>query len=100
MKTILDLSNVKAYQYFMESENYCNISFPVYINFKKILEYVESTVGNNELKTILKDSKKKPSAFENVNHTILMKKRWNVCLSPNTNGQSIFVLLVGENSDQ
>ena len=49
MKTILDLSNVKAYQYFMESENYCNISFPVYINFKKILEYVESTVGNNEL---------------------------------------------------
>lgn len=74
MKTILDLSNVKAYQYFMESENYCNISFPVYINFKKILEYVESTVGNNELKTILKDSKKKPSAFENVNHTILMKK--------------------------
>ena len=40
MKTILDLSNVKAYQYFMESENYCNISFPVYINFKKILEYV------------------------------------------------------------
>lgn len=74
MKTILDLSNVKAYQYFMESENYCNISFPVYINFKKILEYVESTDGNNELKTILKDSKKKPSAFENVNHTILMKK--------------------------
>lgn len=74
MKTILDLSNVKAYQYFMESENYCNISFLVYINFKKILEYVESTVGNNELKTILKDSKKKPSAFENVNHTILMKK--------------------------
>ena len=26
MKTILDLSNVKAYQYFMGSENYCNVS--------------------------------------------------------------------------
>ena len=74
MKTILDLSNVKAYQYFMEPENYCNVSFPIYISFKKILEYVEKTVGNNELKVILKDSKKKPSAFENVNHTILMKK--------------------------
>ena len=64
MKTILDLSDVKAYRYFMESENYCNFCFPVYISFMKILKYVESTVGNN------------------------------------TNGQSIFVLLVGENSDQ
>lgn len=58
----------------MEPENYCNVSFPVYISFKKILEYVERKVGNNELNAILKDSKKKPSAFENVNHTILMKK--------------------------
>ena len=74
MKTILDLSYTKAYQYFMEPENYCNVSFPIYISFKKILEYVEKTVGNNELKVILKDSKKKPSACENVNHTILMKK--------------------------
>lgn len=100
MKTILDLSNVKAYQYFMEPENYCNVSFPVYISFKKILEYVERTVGNNELKAILKDSKKKPSAFENVNHTILIKKRWHVCLSPNTDSQSLFVLPVGKNFDQ
>lgn len=44
MKTILDLSNIKAYRYFMEPENYCTVSFPVYISFKKILEYVESTV--------------------------------------------------------
>lgn len=75
MKTILDLSNVKAYRYFMEPENYCNVSFPIYISFKKILEYVEKSVGNNELKVILKDSRKgMPSAFENVNHTLLMKK--------------------------
>lgn len=74
MKTILDLSNIKAYRYFMEPENFCTVNFPIYISFKKILEYVESTVGNNDLKAILKDSKKKPSAFENVNHTILMKK--------------------------
>ena len=74
MKTILDLSDVKAYRYFMESENYCNFCFPVYISFMKILKYVESTVGNNELTAILKDSKKNPSAFENVNHTILIKK--------------------------
>lgn len=75
MKTILDLSNVKAYRYFMEPENYCNVSFPVYISFKNILEYVEMTVGNNDLKAILKDSRKGyPSAFENVSHTILMKK--------------------------
>ena len=78
MKTILDLSYTKAYQYFMESENYCNVCFPVYINFQKVLHYVEKTVGNKNLDDILigstKTGKKKPSAFENVNHTILIKK--------------------------
>lgn len=75
MKTILDLSNVKAYRYFMEPENYCNVSFPVYISFKNILEYIEKTVGNKDLNAILKNPNKgNPSSFENVNHTILMKK--------------------------
>lgn len=74
MKTILDLSNTKAYKYFMEPENYCSIPFPIYISFKPILDYVETKVGNNEVKSILKDSKKLPSSYERVNHTILMKK--------------------------
>lgn len=74
MKTILELSNVKARRYFLESQNYCNIQFPVYIDFKPVIEYVQKTVGNKELKDILKDQKKMPSDFEDVNHKILVRK--------------------------
>lgn len=74
MKTILELSDVKARRYFLESENYCSMQFPKYIDFKPVIDYVEATVGNKELKDILKDSKKMPSDYENVNHKILVKK--------------------------
>lgn len=74
MRTILDLSNVKARRFFLESENYCNMSFPLYIDFKPILAYVEKMVGKKGLKDILKDPKMKPSCYENVNYRILTKK--------------------------
>jgi len=74
MKTVLNLSCVKARQYFLEPQNYCNMQFPVYIDFKPVIEYVQRTIGNKELKDILKDPHKKPSDYENVNHKILVKK--------------------------
>uniref|UniRef100_A0AB33IS03 Reverse transcriptase domain-containing protein n=1 Tax=Prevotella sp. GTC17253 TaxID=3236793 RepID=A0AB33IS03_9BACT len=74
MQTILDLSHIKARRYFLESENYCNMQLPVYINFKPVLDYVQTVVDTKELKDILKDSKSPPSSFENVNHKILIKK--------------------------
>ena len=74
MKTVLDLSCVKARQYFLEPQNYCNMQFPVYIDFKPVIEYVQRTIGNKELKDILKDPEMKPSYYENVNHKILVKK--------------------------
>ena len=46
MKTVLDLSYTKAKQYFLASQNYCNIQFPQYIDFKPIIEYVQNTVKN------------------------------------------------------
>ena len=72
MKTILELSHIKARQYFLESQNYCNMQFPIYIDFKPVIAYVQNTVGNKELKDILKDSKRMPSDYENVK--ILVKK--------------------------
>lgn len=74
MKTVLDLTYTKARRYFLESQNYCNMQFPVYIDFTPVLNYVQTTVGTKELKDILKNSKKKPSTYENVNHKILVKK--------------------------
>lgn len=74
MRTILDLSYIKARRYFLESQNYCNMQLPVYIDFKPILDYVQTIVDTKELKDILKDSNNLPSCFENVNHKILIKK--------------------------
>jgi len=74
MQTVLSLSSVKARQYFLESQNYCNMQFPVYIDFTPVIEYVQRTIGKKELKDILKDPNKKPSYYENVNHKILVKK--------------------------
>lgn len=74
MKTILNLSYIKARQYFMESQNYCNMQLPVYVDFKPVLDYVQKVIGNRELNAILKDRKRMPSDMEGVNHSILVKK--------------------------
>ncbi len=74
MQTVLDLSYEEARQYFLESHNYCNMQFPVYIDFKPIIEYVKKVVKDKGLNEILKKHDNKPSTYENVNHKILVKK--------------------------
>lgn len=73
-KTILELSNAKAKAYFLESENYSTFSFPIYINFKEVLDYVATVVDQKNLYDILKEKNNFPSKFEGVNHLILIKK--------------------------
>lgn len=74
MRSILELSGPKAYKYFMESSNYCSLEFPRYIDFSKVLTYVEGKVGKKSFEDILKDRKMMPSAIEGVNHRLLVKK--------------------------
>ena len=74
MKSILELSEVKAYKYFMESSNYCSLDLPKYIDFSKVLIYVEGKVGKKTFEEILKNKKKMPSEYEGVNHKLLIKK--------------------------
>ena len=74
MKSILELSEVKAYSYFMESSNYCSLDLPKYIDFSKVLSYVEKKVGKKQLEDILKTKKMMPSKYEGVNHRLLIKK--------------------------
>ena len=82
MKSILELSGVKAYRYFMESSNYCSLDLPKYINFSKVLTYVEEKVGKKSFDEILKDKNKKPSEYEGVNHKLLIKKDANYMYRP------------------
>ena len=58
----------------MESQNYCNMQLPVYVDFRPVLDYVQKVIGNRELNAILKDRKRMPSDMEGVNHSILVKK--------------------------
>lgn len=74
MQTVLDLSFTKARQYFLESENYCNMNLPKYIEFGDILSFVQKQVKNKELEGILAKPKAMPSNFEGVNYKILKKK--------------------------
>lgn len=70
MKSILELSEVKAYKYFMESSNYCSLDLPKYIDFSKVLTYVEKKVGKKTFKEILKYEKKMPSVLVFANRFI------------------------------
>jgi len=82
MRSVLDLSYVKAFRYFMEPTNYCSMDLPIYINFKPVLDYVQQSVGNYGLKDILKDTKKMPSDYEAVNHKFLVKKNAKYTFRP------------------
>ena len=49
MKTVLDLAPQEALKFFMDAENYCNLSLPSYFNFQPILDYVQKKVGKSTL---------------------------------------------------
>ena len=42
----------------MESSNYCSLDLPKYIDFSKVLTYVEEKVGKKTFEEILKNKKR------------------------------------------
>lgn len=79
MNTVLDLNERQARSFFMESENYCNISLPPYFDFTPMLDYVKSKTGNNRtlnsiLKTDADGNKMLPSSYDDVNYTMITNK--------------------------
>ena len=74
MANILSLSSTKAFRYFLEPENYCTLELPCYIDFEPVLTHVKDKIGSLSFESVLADPSRYPSAYENVNHTILIKK--------------------------
>lgn len=83
MKTVLDLSNKEAYDYFMSPDNYCNIPLPPYFKFEKLLKYVAKTIGKKDFANCQKKEvpagKTKavsiyPSAYSDTNYKTLFNK--------------------------
>lgn len=71
-KNVLDLSSEELKEFFLQSENYCNVNLPPYFQFNRLLK---------ELDTFLQDKKKneyrekdKIRNIENVNNTIYHSK--------------------------
>ena len=73
MKSVLELSEVKAYKYFMESSNFCSLDLPKYIDFSKVLAYIEKKVGKKSFVDILKD--KDISYYKEIKPQELIDKR-------------------------
>lgn len=74
MKSILDLSTTKALDYLLLPTNYSTLSLPIYFSFDKILKFVKAKIGKKDFSQCLKDSKKLPSDYENVNYDFLVNK--------------------------
>ena len=74
MKNILELSTTKALDYFLQPASYSTLSLPIYFSFDKILKFVKDKVGKKNFSQCLKDIKKLPSDYENVNYDFLVNK--------------------------
>lgn len=82
MKTVLDLAPQEALKFFMDAENYCNLSLPSYFNFQPILDYVQKKVGKSTLNSCLKKGGVHPSNFDEVNYKMLINKDGRYAFRP------------------
>lgn len=82
MKPVLELTHQKALKFFMDAENYCSLSLPVYFNFQPVLDYVQKMVGKSDLDSCLKTAKVYPSNFDGVNYKMLINKDGRYAFRP------------------
>jgi len=69
VKTILELNNTEAKQYFLKQESYCNVQLPEYFNFQPLLD---ALAKNGSLKDGIQLDKAKK--LDDVNYQFLTNK--------------------------
>lgn len=70
-KNILDLSSVEVERFFMTSESFTTINLPPYFDFSTVLNYVETTLKNDDLTSCKCDN---PCHFDNINYSLVSNK--------------------------
>ena len=70
-KSILELNHLEAREFFLKAESYCNVDFPKYINFSRLISKVHRVLDGKDLSTMRKNT---PRAYDDVNYTILNNK--------------------------
>ena len=68
MKTLLELSNLEARQYFLKQESYCSVDLPKYFNFQPLLDVLSQ--NNNVRNVPLSEAKK----LNDINYKFLTNK--------------------------
>ncbi|MGO9585783.1 MAG: RNA-directed DNA polymerase [Limisphaerales bacterium] len=68
---MLDLTSTEARTFLLKPESYCNIDFPPYFRFNRLLSSVSKAVERNDLKGMQNQS---PRSCEGVNYPLLTNK--------------------------
>ena len=71
MKTILELSDEEARIFFLKHKAYCSIDLPPYFDFQPLLDGLNKSIGDSELKDI---QEKNPNDIEDVNYKFYSNK--------------------------
>lgn len=64
MESILDLNNISARDYLLQSSSYCTINLPSYIDFTNVLDFVKKKVGNKDWQSCIMDSNRKRGSLQ------------------------------------
>ena len=78
MKTILDLNNKKAREFFKKPTNYCSIDLPDYFTFDQVLADAAQMLSNNSLEQLCRKAGKHsqhPCDEEGVNFDLFNNKK-------------------------
>lgn len=70
-RKVTELNHLEARQYFLKSENYCNIDLPVYFNFQNLLESISNFLLGKKLSDYFNGQ---PANSENVNYKLFTNK--------------------------
>lgn len=70
-KSVLEMTNLEARDFFMKHESYFTSDLPVYLNFNSILKRVDKLLQSSPLST---KEVAKAGLFEEVNHVIYCNK--------------------------
>lgn len=70
-KSVLEMTNSSARKFFLKAESYCNIDFPPYIVFKRLLSEISRAL--NKMNEIRKKGDS-PRNYTNINYSLLQNK--------------------------
>ncbi len=71
VQSVLELTNAEARTFLLKPESYCNIDFPPYFRFNRLLSSVSRAIGNADFKGAQRQS---PRSCEGVNYPLLTNK--------------------------